>query len=184
MATDKLSVVDSDDVTRQKALAGYQAAITLWTYQGEQWWARFNVMLTANSIVITAATVAIVNAPQAAKSTPLFSILAIALPIAGLLLCASWLVLIKREIAYADYYVRSARELEKKYLSDSVKTASRGALFAEGNKVAFENGGQPLELRMGGLARIRTRWVSKFVVLIFGALYIITLLAALDMALQ
>jgi len=48
------NAVDKDD--NSDARVGYESAINLWVYQGEQIWARFNVMLVANSIMIFAIT--------------------------------------------------------------------------------------------------------------------------------
>lgn len=141
MSESKLPNADGDFARRENALVGYQMAISLWTYQEEQGWARFNFMLVANSLVIAVIGLALTSQRPLIIFTGL-------LPVAGLLLCGIWFAVIKRESAYSDYYVLSARELEEKYLFDPVKTVSRGGLFAEGSTVTFEINGKPTNLRM------------------------------------
>jgi hypothetical protein len=170
MPENEPSQADMDTNSRENALIGYQMAIHLWTYQGEQWWARFNIMLVANSIIIASIGLAITSQHQPTAFTLL-------LPIVGLFLCAIWFILVRREVGYSDYYIMSARELEEKYLSDSVKTVSRGGLFAEGNPVTIEIGGKRKELRMGRLARVlRAKTAANWVIVIMTVLYFAALL--------
>jgi hypothetical protein len=176
---DKALTADSHSLAEQKALIGYQVAITLWTYQGEQWWARFNVMVAANSIVIGAATLAITSASDLQNLGCLFSVLLIGLPIAGLVLCGVWCLLTEREIAYSHYYVRSAREIEERYLSPPLKTVSRGAEFAEGRKVTIELGGESERHRMGWMARrLRAKDAARLVIAVFALLHVVLLLSS------
>jgi len=174
------SGADSDSDRVQKALAGYQAAINLWTYQGEQWWGRFNVMLFANSIVLAAVTLVLTSRGKDTAWMPLLPGLSVALSAGGLALCLLWLMLIKREIVYADYYLWSARELEHKHLRDIVITVSRGGDLADGNCVDIATGdGKHMTLSMAGLAHFRARSVAVAVVYLFLGLYAIILLLAL-----
>lgn len=71
----------------------------------------------------------------------------------------------RRETEYANYYVLSARELEEKYLSDPIKTVSRGGFFAEGSTVTIEIDGAPFKRRMSKCARIlRARHAANVVI--------------------
>lgn len=170
MAENEPSPTDMNTISRENALIGYQMAIHLLTYQGEQWWARFNILLVANSIVIASIGLTITSQRQSTAFTLL-------LPIVGLFLCAVWFILLRRDVAYSDYYIMSARELEEKYLSDSVKTISRGGLFGEGNPVTIEISGERKELRMSRLARIvRGKTAASWVIIIMTILYIAALL--------
>jgi hypothetical protein len=165
MPEKETSQTNQDSVSRENALIGYQMAIHLWTYQGEQWWTRFNIMLVANSIIV--ASIGFTTTSTQHNSFMLI------LPIVGLLLCAIWFILIRREIGYADYYVMSARELEEKYLQNSVKTVSRGGLFAEGKPVNIEIDGKLKELRMNRLARMmRAKTAGNLVILLIASIYI------------
>jgi hypothetical protein len=166
MAEDRSSVEDVDAARRENALIGYQMAISIFTYQGEQAWTRFNVMLFANSIVIAVIGLAITGPQQLVIFAKLLSIV-------GLLLCGIWFALMEREAKYSDYYILSARELEEKYLSDPVETLSRGGRLAEGSPVTIEIGSAHEELRMSRLARIlRAKTAAKCVIVVLAALYI------------
>jgi carbon starvation protein CstA len=157
--------MDTDPIRRENALIGYQMAIALWTNQGNQYWARFNAMLVVNGIILAAINLASNQRPQ-----PLLTLL---LPIAGLLICVIWFILTKREGAYSDCYILSARELEEKYLSDPIKTVSRGGLFAEGKTITVEISGKPIELHMGRLARLlNVKAAAKLTIIIVAVLYI------------
>ena len=102
------------------------------------------------------------------------------LPLVGLALCGIWFVLIRREAEYGIYYVLSARELEEKYLSDQVRTVSRGGLFAEGSNVTIEIGGKPVQLRMSRLARLlRARNAASWVIVLLATLYVAAILQGL-----
>ena len=170
MTEDKQLVRDADVVRRENARVGYQAAVDLWTYEGEQSWARFNVMMVANSIVIAVIGVALTS------QSPL-PVLTVVLPIVGLVLCAVWFLIMKRSFDYQTYYVLSARELEEHYLADPVKTVSRGGSFADGKPVSVEINGNLRTLRMSRWSRIvRAQWASYIVVGVFVVVYIMTLL--------
>jgi hypothetical protein len=150
----------------ENARVGYQAAIDLWINQGSQGWARFNVMLVVNTIII--ASIGFAGASQ--QQQPLLKFL---LPIAGFLICAVWFILIRRESAYSDYWVMCARELEEKHLSDPVEIISRGGRFAEGDIVNIEITGQSTEWQMNPLARaLRARAAADWMVVILAILYI------------
>jgi hypothetical protein len=157
---------------RENALIGYQIAVKLWKNQENQGWARFNVMLVVNGIIIAAIGLADNQSSQ--------SFLASLLPIAGLLICAVWFIFTRREVSYSVYYAMSARELEEKYLSDPVKTVSRGSLFAQGKVVTFEIDGEPTQLRMGTLARVlRERAIADWIIVILAILYVATIVQRL-----
>jgi hypothetical protein len=150
MAEDKSSTVDIDEAARRdKALLGYEMAITLWIFQGEQRWARFNTMLVINGIIIGAIGLVMTNG----RKEP-----ALTLPLAliGLFLCIIWFVFMQREDKYAQYYAWSARELEDKYLSDPVKTLTQIRLFQMGDTVPFEISSESKKLYLGRLERYLT----------------------------
>jgi hypothetical protein len=162
---------DIEAATREKALLGYEMAINLWIFQAEQGWARFNIMLFVNSIILGIIGLFITDSNP--KSLWLLPLLAIV----GLLLCVIWFLFMKRETEYAYYYIRSARELEEKYLSDTVKTVSRGRLLAEGHEVTIETSDEPTsQVRMSWLAqRLRARSAATVVVVVLVVLYIATI---------
>lgn len=168
MTTNNRSVQD-DDVRRENARIGYQAAINLWMYEGATSWARLNVMVVANSIIIGAISLLLIN------QHPL-AILIVSLTILGLVLCITWLSLIMRSFDYHDYWVLSARELEELYLADSIQTVSRGGSFASGNTVQIKIGNNHRNLKMNVLSRIKVRWISYIIISTFIGVYIILFL--------
>ena len=153
MTKNESSTIDVDDEKRREnALIGYQMAIGLWTYQGAQGWARFNVLLFVNGTIIGIIGLIMTSGNPQPIATGFLAVM-------GLLLCCFWLPVIEREDEYATYYVRSARELEEKYLSDSVKTVSRGGLFADGKAVTIDTSAEPGgQMQMSWLA---SRWPAK-----------------------
>ena len=149
----------------QNALMGYQVAVDLWINQGNQGWSKFNAMLVVNSIII--ASIGFVGAGAGQQSS-----LILALPISGILICAVWYIHVSRDAAYSDYFVMSARELEEKYLSNSVQTISRGGKFAEGENVHIEIGNNSVDMKMSFLARLlRARGAANWIIVILIFLY-------------
>ena len=166
MTESRPSGEDVDAARRENALIGYQMAINIFWYQGEQVWARFNVMLFANSVVLGSIGLVFTSQHE-------LDVLTLLLSITGLLLCAIWFMQMQREAEYSTYYILAARELEEKYLSDPVKTLSRGGLFAEGKPITLEIGGEPKPLRMSRLAgTLRSRTAATLVIVILAGLYI------------
>ena len=74
-------------------------------------------MLTANSIIVAVIGILLTNQSS-------WSILRISLPIVGLIFCLFWVVLMVRGGDYHRYWISQARELEEKYLNNSVSTVS------------------------------------------------------------
>jgi hypothetical protein len=113
------------------ARIGYQQAVNLWIYEGNQVWAKFTALIYANTIVL--ATIGVVATGNGAARLVPFRV---ALAILGLVLSVSWIFLTKRSFDYYKYWIFSARELEERYLSP-VQVVSRGGRFAEGREVKF-----------------------------------------------
>jgi hypothetical protein len=154
----------------EDARIGYQIAINLWSSEGEENWARFNVMLVANSVIIAVIGLTITNQP------PIPSI-SIGMSVVGLILCITWFLIMRRGFDYQNYYVMSARELEERFLAPVVKTVSRGGAFAEGQPVIIEIGGKPKTLLMSWWSRrSRAKYISEIVIFIFAAIYIFAVL--------
>lgn len=156
----------------QNAQIGYQVAIDLWAHAGEEVWARFNVMLVANSIIIAVIGFAMTGQ----RAVPAITVL---LPVIGIVLCALWFVMMRRAFDYQDYFILSARELEEKYLVDPVRTLSRGAAFSDGKPVSLEVAGASVTRRMSLCSRLmRAKKASYVVVITFVVVYLVMLLQA------
>ena len=151
----------------ENARLGYQAAANLWVYEGETLWSKFNALLVANSIVLAALALA-----MNARRPP--AVFLIAMPIAGIILCALWLLLTMRSFAYYRYWFWSAREFEDQYLSPQVRTFSRVADFADGREVTIGIGAERQRLQIGCLARcLRIRQSSYLIIGLFFVVYMV-----------
>ena len=133
---------------QENAPIGYQCAVSLWVYEGQVIWARFNAMLLGHSILLAVLTGLLTSS----KPTNLTA-LRVGLCFAGVLLCLVWLFLTDRGFRYHAYWIGSARKLEKHI--EPVRTA------LEGHGVA------------GGAPTVRT--LSYFTVFIFLGLYFLIL---------
>jgi hypothetical protein len=150
-----------------KAQAGYAAAVSLWVYEGELIWSKFNAMLVANSIVLGVIALAF-------GAGTVSCIIRIGLPLGGVTLCALWFFLTKRGFDQYTYWILSARELEEKHLSPIVKTVSRGAEFASASEVKFELTGRAGTLKLSPIGKtITAARASYLVIFVIAAMYIL-----------
>jgi hypothetical protein len=115
---------DDARTVREDARVAYKAAIDLWITSSNQLWARFNVMLFANSILLA---ITVQFAVENKLALPgLWYLLYLPLPVLGIALCCMWFAVISRGLQYQNYYVKAARDLEKAHLSPTVTVVSMG----------------------------------------------------------
>ena len=163
-----------DEQQIENARVGYQVAASLMSSGAQEFWSQFEAIMTANSIVLAAATVAV----SGQQSIPLLSL---GVPFVGLALCASWLVLHARAVGYNEYWANSARELEEQFLNNPVRTLSRGGLFADGQTVKPLIDGKPKPLRMPWIGRMfRVRHAVRLVIAVFAIMYLAILVWGLN----
>ncbi len=172
--TESQEVQETIDEPQQieNARVGYQVAASLRSSGAQEFWSQFEAMMTANSIVLTAATFA-VNGQQ---SMPWLSF---GMPVAGLALCALWLALHERAVGYNKYWNDSARELEERFLKP-VRTLSRGGLFADGQTVKPLIDGKPKPHTMPCIGRIRVRHTVRLIITVFAVMYLAILVCGLN----
>lgn len=151
--------------SREVARTGYEAAIALWTNEGSIFWARFNALLVANSIVLGTQALLI-----SSQRPPLGAV--ILLSIAGLLICLLWYLGCDRSLSYYGYWIHSARELEEIHLAPIVRTVSRGADFAEGRPVNFRTREKDLTYQLGRSGRMRIKHIAYVIIAVFAVLYL------------
>lgn len=164
----------SDQQLVENARVGYEVASNLWSSRASEVWSQFSAIMTANSIVLAAATLSIGN-PASPR------IITIGMPVIGLILCILWLILHVRGAGYTIYLALSARELEEKFLSNAVETLSRGGLYGDGTIIRLVIGGSEINLRMSLVGRmISVRWVAYSVIGIFSAMYAGLLITGLN----
>ena len=151
--TENSLTIDND---RENARVGYQVAVELWKLEREQNFARFNVMLLANSIIVS--VIALILTSQFSSSVSrvaqiFMPSLIVFLSVMGIVLCIMSSLILIRGFEYQNYYITSAREIEEKYLSLTIKTVSGGQRFEKGDYVLFDLEDPP-KLRMGQWARL------------------------------
>jgi hypothetical protein len=152
--------VDLEDLNGgelETARTGYQAAITLWAYEGSLIWSKFTAMVYVNTFIVLAISV-IISVKPVLKSA------SIALAAIGVILCTAWLAIMRRSFFYHDYWVASARGLEQ--LLKPLKTVSQGKLLSEGRKIDLGDG------RVVSEPRFKIKSISRGVIYVFIAVYI------------
>lgn len=164
------------DLTEQSevenARVGYQVATSLWVYEGESLWSKFNALLVANSIVLGSIGLAM----GASSRVVVFSV---GMPIVGIILCVFWFLLTKRSFDNYIYWIFSAREIEERFLINSVKTISRGGDFTDGKEISLQIGSKPRKFQMSRLGRLlRVRWISYFIIGLFLVMYTLILIVS------
>jgi len=173
------TIDEQQDVQQiENARVGYQVATSLWNSRAGEFWSQFNAMLTANSIVLAAATAATVarmsepatTAGAANAQESILSLLSIGVPVVGLALCALWCALHERAVGYNTYWARSARRLEEQFLKDPITTLSWGKRFGHGEEI--KDFGDPEDLQMNLIGRIRVKYAVRSVIIVFAAMYL------------
>jgi len=159
------------DNNLENARVGYQVAVNLWTYEGETLWSKFNAMLVANGIFLAA-----ISLFMTASNRPVFSILLpCVMSSVGIILCVFWFLLTKRGFEYHDYWVFSAREIERQYFKSLIQTVSRGERFADGQEVQFV--GEKKALKMSNLSWLVPAKCAAYVIIgLFIFLYLTILI--------
>jgi hypothetical protein len=156
-----ISAKESED-----ARIGYSAGIAMIAQESATIWSKYNAMLVANSVVLAVMGLVLTSA----RPAPLLEVI---LPMAGLVLCAFWLLLTRRGFDYFKYWVLSTRELEEAFLAPTVHTLSRGADFAAGQTVPINLQRGQIDLRMKRLpGAISAAQQSYAVIWVFNIIYI------------
>jgi len=148
---------------QQDARIGYQVAINLWVYEGQLIWSRFNAMVVANGIILAAISVLLTT--ERVDWKPLVGLSAL-----GIVLCLIWALMTARGFDYHDYWIRSARELEKGHLN-TVRTVSRGGEFAEGQQVEFDLPEKWRRHQIGCMGRVPFACASYISIAVFFIVY-------------
>ena len=149
----------------ENARWGYQIATSSAILFAEQFWSIFNAMLVANSIV--SAGISFVKSSESLNPFSLY------LSIIGLVLCFVWFLLSRRHQEFAAYYILSAREIEERYFSNSVKTLSRGGDFGDGKSITLQLGQSETKRKLSFWARLENKVAASYlVILIFALIYI------------
>jgi hypothetical protein len=131
----------SDRERIENARVGYQAALSLFVADGGLVWSMFNAMLVFQSIILSGIVLAMV-----ASTAPKCGAFLIAwiMSVVGMIISCLWWKLISRTFTYRNYWIVSARELEKT-ANGFANVLVRGKDFAEGKEVVVD--GESLRIR-------------------------------------
>ncbi len=166
MSTIQKQNTDLNNEKIENVRIGYQVATNLWSSRAAELWSQFSALVTANSIVLAATTLAI-NSPNPPQ------ILSIGMPIVGLILCTLWFFIHSRGAGYTYYWALCARELEEKHLSESLNMISRGGSLSRGKEIDFEFKNSTIPFRMRLMGRmIRVESLAYLVIAVFSAMYL------------
>ncbi len=148
----------------ENARVGYQSAIELMVFEGNLVWARYGLMLLAQTIILTAIGLT-ADTPMSIRM-----IILIGLSVVGLVLCVVWWLVNDIGFRYFFYWTFAARELEEGFLTP-VRTLSRGMPFADEDAVTLLPDGQRRKLKIRSADRRRMVMSSRLVIVIFGVLH-------------
>jgi len=153
----------------------YESAIQFALHEGNILWARFSVVTLANSIVIF-------SFAQTLTNTRLSSaILAVILPIGGIVLCLLWIPLTERSFEYEQFYIFAARELEEKHFAPpgTEQFLTKGGRFSKGDEIRFHlMVDSETKLKMPWSAGLQGRIATRLIIIGFFVFYIIAFLLA------
>jgi len=154
----------------ENARVGYEVANNLWSMANQNYWEVYNALLVANSILL--ASIGWIFSKDGDRFLAYLSFVII--PIVGIAICTIWFFISHRSSVYYRYYLFSARELEEKYLSDPVKTLSRGGKLLKGEPVDFLfRGDEKKTEKIWILPETNTTWYSYFIIGLFALIYLI-----------
>lgn len=91
----------------ENARVKYQAALSLFTSEGQIQWSRYNAMLVVNTILFGLISLKDFTFPD------FFQFLFRLLPIFGLILCYSWHRMTERGFVWMNHWISEANKLEK-----------------------------------------------------------------------
>jgi hypothetical protein len=155
MSPEPTANTESDKRRQDDARTAYQVAASLYMQENAVTWARFSIMVVASSIIVAATG-------TAARPGNQLYLLAIFLPIAGLILCVIWCMMTKRGFDYHDHWREYARDLEKNFCSETIQT--------------LQKADQKFRPSAPGL---RARYYAYGVIFLFGVLYSLAILILL-----
>ncbi len=133
--------------------AVYQAALSIYAYEGAQIWTRFSAMLVAHSILI------VVIGQLLMDATNPFRFFVKALAGAGFLVSLLWLMITVRGFRYHDIFLEAAREQEAHLSTPPFVQATQFSAASWFDYIGW----------------FRTRTITYGVIVLFAALYLLLL---------
>lgn len=147
----------------------HQTAVQLLTYESDLAWSRFNALLVANGLVISAIGL---------FSTGRDLLPMLILPGFGVVLCILLGIVINRGLDFHSYWEASACQLEES-LAEKARVVTGSFLFRRGqarpNSLPYNIAGQLVSPKLSW-KRVRSRYVANAVVVLFVILYVVLFL--------
>jgi hypothetical protein len=156
---------EEDEAQLENARVGYQAAVSLMTFEGNLVWTRYGLMVLVHTIILTAIGL------TSGTSQPARTITLGCLSLVGLVLCVVWWLVNDIGFRYFFYWLFSARELEEQYLRPA-RTLSRGIPLTQGEAATVVLGGKEHQLPVWRKDRFNVVRASKAVIVLIGLLYV------------
>jgi hypothetical protein len=159
------------------ARTAYQVAASLYMQENTVTWSRFNIMLTANSIILAATGVAAGGSHQ-------LPLLAFLLPIAGCILCYTWWEMMKRGFVYHDIWRDAAYALEQQFFAEApvsklvpIQTLYYGEQYRSDGKTKISIGDEVRDYPRSKetsppKGKVRARTYAERVIILFVCLYV------------
>jgi len=156
----------------EKGKVGYQAAISLVSYEGQIIWRSFGTMLAANAAVVTISGAILQLFSELRSAVVVIGFL-------GLVVCGAWWLVLLRQFSYYRYWFSWARQIEARFLKPEVQITSLGRTYGQGGSVDSDENVPNLP-RFPWAARIvRVEWMMRLVILVFAALHGVVIWAAM-----
>jgi hypothetical protein len=158
----------------ENARLGFTVLADLVALVSQEIYSRFNIMLTANSIIIAAVVLALTSEHQLPQ--PLSQLL----PAVGILLCIVWWLFNHHGVYWQTVFRREAHRLEQEHFSDTFKIWSVVLSASEDVRVSGTSEGP----RRHSVSHPRLiRWfpyhrTSAIVILVFAVVHVVILIVA------
>jgi hypothetical protein len=165
-------MTDEEKEKNQNARTAYQAAANLYMQENSVTWARFNALVATNGIIVTSIGITIRDIGGDNAGKPF--LLALFLPLFGLLLCFIWSVIMRRGFAYLDVWRDAAYQIERRFLREQTEALLKGDELS-GSRAATVAVAGRLYNPTHRAPRGKARTYAMLVVAAFALLYLVAI---------
>ncbi len=147
----------------------YRVAVDQLINEGNLFWSRFNVLIVANSVIVAAIGFTF-------KANQPLILLAVTLPIMGLVLCFLWFLMTKSGFNVCYNYSLQCREFEENHLAESARPITKAIRYSCGETITYSIPNAPILTKIDKLTRVLDiRRVSYLIIVVFAIVYLISL---------
>jgi hypothetical protein len=145
-----------------KSEAPYEIAVNIITAQGNLIWSLFTSQSQVHAIFIALCGL-FLTVPHASP------LIITAISMLGILLCLIWIITLRRQFGYFEYYMAHARALEEEIYGDSVAIIRTGRALSDGESIYVRANSQPMI--MAGLKQVKVKTLMTSSIVVFAAIY-------------